>query len=404
MFSFKPWVPKGKTLPVRFYINGNSKEYLSKVSNKIQVTALTVGRKREIEAFLFEHGIDLNTVGLTELGNRLSSVGLVSGGGRGATTASRSYSRGNVVQASFGRKHRSIDDVDFSFVNKSQEDLYHEANRLKPSDTPFKDSSRRSLAIAVDHREPSALINGVKSIGLNTTVMSLDAGDVLVSDMTDSSRLLLIERKTITDLYTNISGENKHAHHQAERYYDMMVEYASEGVSLQVVWVVEGEEASDGTIRGLYNVLPQVKQVDGWMNYLIAVCGQYVVPTFNTNHTSYMIAKLAQGWVEKSLYYPVKVGNVRVDKSRRERTAMTGEFKAPVKAETSHRGVIRADDGLIGMLGIMPCINRKIAENLAKTGRTFVEIVSMTEAELKEIDGIGDKTAKNIRQMFDSKL
>ena len=183
-----------------------------------------------------------------------------------------------------------------------------------------------------------------------------------------------------------------------------MVAYASEGVSLQVIWIVEGEEASDGTIRGLYNLLPQVKQVDGWMNYLIAVCGQYVVPTFNTNHTCYMIAKLAQGWVEKSLYYPVKVGNVRVDKSRRERTAMTGEFKAPVKAERSHRGVIRADDGLIGMLGIMPCINRKIAENLAKTGRTFVEIVSMTEAELKEIDGIGDKTAKNIRQMFDSKL
>ena len=42
--------------------------------------------------------------------------------------------------------------------------------------------------------------------------------------------------------------------------------------------------------------------------------------------------------------------------------------------------------------------------SLVFVGMEDVEIVSMTEAELKEIDGIGDKTVKNIRQIFDSKL
>ncbi|CAH7340990.1 ERCC4 domain-containing protein [Vibrio chagasii] len=408
MYTFKPWTPKGQQVAVRYYINGSSDEYLGKRNNKIHVTALTIGRKRAIEDFLESSGIDLFTIGLRELGRELEVKGLISGGRQRGFQSSPVYNSSHgdsssVSYGNFGRTKKSHP-AKFSFANKSPESLYMEADHLDPSSAPFKDSARGRIAIAVDHREPNELVRGIQGIGLNTTIMSLDAGDILISDMGDSSRLLLIERKTLTDLYTNITGDKHHAHHQAERYFDMMVAYAREGVSLQVIWLIEGERTGAGEVRGLYNLLPEVKQVDGWLNYLVAICGQYVLPTMNTNHSCYMVAKLAQGWQAKSLHYPVKVGNVRIDKSRAERAAMTGEFQAPVTAEPEHRGVIRADDGLIGMLNILPCINKKIAKNLAETGKSFVEIASMTVDELKAIDGVGEKTAKNIRQVFDSRL
>ncbi|WMN81084.1 helix-hairpin-helix domain-containing protein (plasmid) [Vibrio parahaemolyticus] len=407
--QFRPWKPSSSDVYIRFYVVGREGEFLSKIGNRIQVTSPSNARKIEITRFLHSVGIDIQTVGLRELAMLLDEKGLTQSSNhtRGRTYHQESrfdQAMNNVIgEGRFKSRNAFGKDSNFSFSDSSLEQLYNEALHLDVSSAPFKDSTYKDAIVLVDHREPAELFNKLSSTGIkNVHPTSLPDGDILVTSQSDPSRVLLIERKTLTDLYNNITSDNHHAHEQAERYYRSMVSNANEGIYMQVVWIVEGERKEQGQIRTLYNVLPQVKQMDGWLNYISAICCQQTIQTFNLNHTAYMVAKLIQGFVEQSLYYPVKVRNMRVDMSSTERKKMN---KALIQSdsEPSHKGVISASDGLKGILAILPGINTKVAYELAMSGKSLAEIVNMTENELLEIKGIGNKTAKQIFKIFNLK-
>ena len=412
---FKPWKPNTSTVFIRFYVSGTDGEYIGKKANKLHVTAPSASRKKAIEDFLESVGIDINAIGLRELSEQLHGMGLIDSylPRDVASRKARSQSSNVVGQGRFEQRRNYFGRVDgqpyagraddFSFKDSTQEALYNEALHLDVTSAPFKDSTLKDAVVLVDHREPSDLFARLSKTGIkDIQLSSLPAGDVLITSKSDSSRVLLIERKTITDLYNNITSDAKHAHEQAERYYRSVVNSASEGVHMQVIWIVECEKNTVGQIRTLYNVLPQVKQMDGWINYISGICGQQTIQTYNLNHTAYIIAKLIQGFIEQSLYYPVKVRNSRVDISSSERKKLNKALVQP-SVDITDKGVISAADGLKGLLSLMPGINTRVAHALAMTGKSLAEITAMSEAELNEIRGIGSKTAKIIFQVFNMK-
>ncbi len=409
--QFRPWKPEASNVYIRFYVVGREGEYLSKKANRIQITAPSTTRRRLIAEFLQSAGININAVGLRELGALLNNKGLTVSPSQ---TNSRPYSGStksrfddamdNVIgQGRFQSRNNFGSNSNFSFQDSTQEELYSQALQLNVSSAPFKDATLDDAIVLVDHREPTELFNLLSSTGIkNVHSSSLPDGDILVTSHKDSSRVLLIERKTLTDLYNNITSDSKHAHEQAERYYRSMVQNANEGIQMQVIWIVECEKNSSGQVRTLYNVLTQIQNMDGWLNYVNVICGQQTIQTYNLNHTAYMIAKLIQGFIEQSLYYPVKVRNSRIDMSSTERKRLN-KTMLNTNQEATHKGVVSVSDGLKGILALMPGINTKIASELAKSGKSLAEITRMTEEELLEIKGIGNKTAKQIYHMFNAK-
>lgn len=404
---FKAWYPKGSDVAARFYFGDG--EFIGKRANKLMINALTTVREHGIRSLLLEHDIDIDTLGLRELHDALESSGLLERRrGRGRTqhsgpkpTRNKRDIIDNITFANFGAKQSH---QNYGLPSRTQESLYRESLQLDPSTAPFRPATRKNVKVIIDHREPQKLIALLASTGLHVTVGQLAAGDILITNDEDSKNVTLIERKTTLDLRQAITGDSKRAHKQVEKYYDSMVASAREGVSLKVVWIYEGILNESGEYQGVYNSLDHIKQVDGWINYVTAIAGQYQLTSFSTEHTAYIVAKLIQGVSEKELFYPVKVEHAgRVDKSRSERNAMTGMFDKPIRVEEREHGVIRPDDGLRSILALMPGINRKVANALADTGRSLNEITAMSQEELRAINGIGEVTAKLIFNTFNQR-
>jgi len=146
----------------------------------------------------------------------------------------------------------------------------------------FKSKTVKNAITVIDTKEPEPLQNllfdsPIPNPGLGT----LEVGDILIKKIDDTAEMI-IERKTVHDLYNSITSDYSHAHSQVERMYAYQQAKLEQGVYVKVVWLVEG--MNDGA-TGLYHSLPEPKQVDGWVNYLVAISDQYLVTSFNVEHT-----------------------------------------------------------------------------------------------------------------------
>jgi ERCC4-type nuclease len=272
--------------------------------------------------------------------------------------------------------------------NKSQDQLYHEAANLDPSSIKFKNHIRKSLSIVVDHREPDELFTLLDRSQIDSVdIAQMPLGDIFV---TDGKSELIFERKTITDFDVSIRGDDHRAHSQVERYYEYQQSMARKGVAVRFIWIIEGE--NEGA-RGLYHGLPEIKQMDGMINYITGISDQYLVSTYNLTHTAYLITKLIQGYFERELTYKVRIHDSRVDK-KHDRVLMD------VPESTQDRGVTRKVDGLAPMLSYIPGISSNVAKELAATGKSFAEIVQMNREELLAIKGVGAGKADIIIASF----
>lgn len=85
------------------------------------------------------------------------------------------------------------------------------------------------------------------------------------------------------------------------------------------------------------NALPETKNMDGVINYLIAILDQKIVNVYNLHHMACMTMKIAQGFFERELFYPARMNNKgpRVDLTGAERNS---EYNAPVDENTSGHG------------------------------------------------------------------
>ncbi|MBT42058.1 MAG: hypothetical protein CMF12_05995 [Idiomarina sp.] len=262
--------------------------------------------------------------------------------------------------------------------------------------TPFTKRSLKELLITIDSREPAIVHDVFSTSPLNIERNGLPVGDICVSSNANDDQLIF-ERKTVSDLYSSVI--NTHMHSQAERLFEWQQSHNGRS---RVIWLIEGELQSDGA-RGLYNALPQPKQVDGLINYWIGVLGQYVIQSYTPKHSAYLIHKVAQGFFEHQLPYPVKSNNGnRVDVPARARQAKPTSTDSDVSNGTTvkHGVSISGRDTLFQVLCAYPSINSRVAAALMALDKPLHAILSMPEEELLELEGVGKKTAAAMAKDF----
>jgi ERCC4-type nuclease len=375
--QFRPWKPKGKDGPyIRYYACDDSGAYIEKKGGRLGALIISGGTRLDKEIIhqtLIEKEIDLSKLGLTELNRIMEVKGLIAG-------------------SSFTQKKASTPHRKFNLDLRSNTDMHSETMYQDVTTCKFKASTKKNGYILVDHREPNALFKTISNINIsNIQQTQLELGDILIGD-SRSQDLLLIERKTVTDLKNSIISN--HAHDQAERYYDKQRELEKLGIRMQVIWIVEGEAEGQ---RMLYNALDKCVNMDGWLNYIATIVNQQTIQSFNSNHTAYLIAKLAQGFIERELYYKVKSGNPLINRVHTHSVLSTN------KSEDSDHGVTRAKNNLSSLLSYIPAIKSNVANELSKLDKSFAEITQMSIKELLEVKGIGKVSAQEIYDDFNKK-
>ena len=252
---------------------------------------------------------------------------------------------------------------------------------LKMENISYKKATSNNVALAVDHPEPEELKDILSKLPLSSfSVDALPIGDIhAVCKETGSE--LIIERKTTADLRVSIVKNDRRAHSQVERLHAYQQEKAAEGLVVKVICIVEGP-------AGVYGVLPNTNQMAGWINYQCAISEQFLVESFTTEMTAYLVAKFIQGFFERELTIKIKIGGKEV---RHESDAPTSP------SLTKDRGVTRSHD-FRNFLMYMPGVTRKNVDAIADHAKNLQGLAQMTTEELKSLPGVGQKTATTIRE------
>jgi ERCC4-type nuclease len=277
---------------------------------------------------------------------------------------------------------------------RSQEVLANQSLEFSIDSAPFKSSTLKNCTIVIDTREPESVFKKFCEGKVQIQSAALEIGDILLkSEITGDH--VVIERKTITDFYGAITGEQHRVHSQAERLYQYQQDMANKGVRVLVIWMVEAEQNGN---RSLYNTLPKTNQMDGMLNYLIAILGQHVVQTFNLHHLCYLTMKFLQGFFEQELYYPVRTATgSQIDLKKEARQ----QFKLGVMDSDFNHGVsIPGRKNLFHVLTAFPSIDSRIANSLIESGLVLQDILKLSESELIQFEGIGKAKAKKIFSDF----
>jgi ERCC4-type nuclease len=295
----------------------------------------------------------------------------------------------NVV--SLGLRQGKVIQNKFKSEVKSLAQLASDASKLDISTIKLRAKTAQKCSMIVDDREPKELFRLLEKSQLQSVdVARLPLGDILI---TNGESELIIERKNITDYAASITQPDHRAHRQVEAYYAYQQEQAKKGIPVKFIWIIEGEDYGS---RGIYNTLPMIQQMDGFVNYQIAISDQYVATAFNINHLAYLAVKFTQGWFERRLTNAVRVNNVRIDLKHEKSTST-------LTASDSDRGVTQSKNNLTSLLSYIPNIRSNVAKELASCGKTFAEIVQMTESELLEVKGVSKKSATAIFESFHMK-
>lgn len=232
--------------------------------------------------------------------------------------------------------------------------------------------------ITVDTREPASLVQRFEQSGLVVINEKLDVGDIRVTS-SESPDELIIERKTVSDLYSSIVA--KTAHRQAECLYEYSATKAQSGARVMVVWLIEGELSGQ---RMLYNAFPEINQTDGVINFFTAILGQHVLQAFNQHHLAYLTIKLAQGFFEQKLVNKVNAA---------PRKTITHETESPGR----YHGVRTSDKNpLMQVLLSVPSLKEPVVKAIMAKGHRLKDIMQYTEADWVQYDGVGKVTASKI--------
>ena len=334
--------------------------------------------KKRIEQELKNVDINLNTISMQELYPALVDAGLIQQG-RGMR---------NYKKSSYGSMKKPFSQQ----KSKSMATLLRESSLLDIGSAPFRNDSIKNLKIVVSSNEPPALFDLLcKSKIPDVQRTHLEVADIFIVDKRTGDALM-IERKTITDLYQSVT-QQAHAHDQCERMSVFVNNFRKDGKRARAAWIVESLPTGPHL---MYESLDLIQSVDGLINYFDMINDQSVYQSFSMNHTAYLIAKLAQGFFEQKLYYSVKTSNPLVNRSKKERLASKDETSIPTDKDS---GVTRhSSSDLQDMLSYLPGINKTGAANLAATGLSFVEIMNLSKQELSEIKGIGPKGLESLWQ------
>lgn len=247
-------------------------------------------------------------------------------------------------------KHQLIDPDVLEELNSNAIERMENEKRVKVLDpTPKKEELP---VVFADTREGnSKVIRHLSEMEIDVKVQAMAVGDYQVSDE------VVIERKTAKDFVDSIVDKRlfKQARSLMEEFKRPLI-------------ILEGND--------LYNGMINPNAIRGSIASIALDFGISIIPTRNAQDTAAMIKRIA----------------IR---------EQSGE-KTPIQIRTDKKPVNLWEQQLF-IIESLPNIGPVNAKNLLEHFGTVANIINASESQLQEVEGIGKKTAANIRKVVDSK-
>lgn len=247
-------------------------------------------------------------------------------------------------------KHQLIDPDVLEELNSNAIERMENEKRVKVLDpTPKKEELP---VVFADTREGnSKVIRHLSEMEIDVKVQAMAVGDYQVSDE------VVIERKTARDFVDSIVDKRlfKQARSLMEEFKRPLI-------------ILEGDD--------LYNGMINPNAIRGSIASIALDFGISIIPTRNAQDTAAMIKRIA-----------IREQN--------------GE-KTPIQIRTDKKPVNLWEQQLF-IIESLPNIGPVNAKNLLEHFGTVANIINASESQLQEVEGIGKKTAANIRKVVDSK-
>lgn len=246
-------------------------------------------------------------------------------------------------------KYQLIDPKVLEELNASAVERMEDQKKIKVIDRPKVEKSK--TVVFADSREGnSKVIRHLSEMEIDVKVRSMAVGDYQVSDE------VVIERKTAKDFVDSIIDKRlfKQARELSEEFK-------------RPILILEGDD--------IYNGMIHPNAVRGTIAAIAIDFGISIIPTRNSEDTAAMIKRIA----------------VR---------EQTGE-KTPIQIRTDKKPVSLWEQQLF-IVESLPNIGPVNAKNLLQHFGSVEKVLNASESELQEVDGIGEKTAKNIRKVVES--
>lgn len=247
-------------------------------------------------------------------------------------------------------KHQLIDPDVLEELNSNAIERMENEKKVKVLDpTPKKEELP---VVFADTREGnSKVIRHLSEMEIDVKVQAMAVGDYQVSNE------VVIERKTAKDFVDSIVDKRlfKQARSLMEEFKRPLI-------------ILEGDD--------LYNGMINPNAIRGSIASIALDFGISIIPTRNAQDTAAMIKRIA----------------IR---------EQSGE-KTPIQIRTDKKPVNLWEQQLF-IIESLPNIGPVNAKNLLEHFGTVANIINASESQLQEVEGIGKKTAANIRKVVDSK-
>ncbi|MEE0934949.1 MAG: DEAD/DEAH box helicase [Methanobrevibacter sp.] len=247
-------------------------------------------------------------------------------------------------------KYQLIDPKVLEELNASAVERMEDQKRIKVLDRP-KVEENKPVVYADSREGNSKVIRHLTEMEIDVKVRPMAVGDYQVSDD------VVIERKTAKDFVDSIIDKRlfKQARELSEEFKRPLL-------------ILEGDD--------IYNGMLNPNAVRGTLASIAIDFGISIIPTRNSQDTAAMIKRIA-----------VREQN--------------GE-KTHIQIRTDKKPVSLWEQQLF-IVESLPNIGPVNAKNLLQHFGSVEKVITASETELQEVEGIGKKTAKNIRKVVESK-
>lgn len=247
-------------------------------------------------------------------------------------------------------KRQLIDPEVLEELNSNAIERMENEKRVKVLD-PAPKKEELPVVFADTREGNSKVIRHLSEMEIDVKVQAMAVGDYQVSDE------VVIERKTAKDFVDSIVDKRlfKQARSLMEEFKRPLI-------------ILEGDD--------LYNGMINPNAIRGSIASIALDFGISIIPTRNAQDTAAMIKIIA----------------IR---------EQSGE-KTPIQIRTDKKPVNLWEQQLF-IIESLPNIGPVNAKNLLEHFGTVANIINASESQLQEVEGIGKKTAANIRKVVDSK-
>ncbi len=247
-------------------------------------------------------------------------------------------------------KNQLIDPEVINELNASAVERMENQKKVKVLERPKEDND--FPVVYADSREGnSKVIRHLTEMEIDVKIRSMAVGDYQVSDE------VVIERKTASDFVSSIIDKRlfKQARELTEEFKKPII-------------ILEGDD--------IYNGMINPNAIRGTIAALAIDFRISIIPTRNAQDTAAMIKRIA-----------IREQN--------------GE-KIPISIRTDKKPVTLMEQQLF-IVESLPNIGPVNAKNLLKHFGSVEKVLNASESQLQDVEGIGKKTAKDIRKVIESK-